>query len=46
MQLGRKIATGYAADPEADETAPAPEMSTEIPEPAEHVEHVEQPVRV
>lgn len=44
MQLGRKLAEGYALDPEAGEVE-QPVVDTaaeERPEP----EHVEQPVRV
>jgi hypothetical protein len=44
MQLGRKLAEGYALDPEADEAEQpvVDRVAEERPEP----EHVEQPVRV
>jgi hypothetical protein len=43
MQLGRKLAEGYAADPEADETTPP---VAEVPdEPRVEVETAVEPVR-
>jgi hypothetical protein len=43
MQLGRKLAEGYAADPEADENAP---QVADVPaEPRVEVEAPGEPVR-
>ena len=44
MQLGRKIAEGYAADPEADELEQP--VAERAPEPRVEVEQSEQPARV
>ena len=47
MQLGRKLAEGYAADPEVDETAAPPRaVETIAVEPRVEVETIAEPVRV
>jgi hypothetical protein len=44
MQLGRKIAEGYAADPEVEEIAP-PVVENTAAEPRVEVETATEPVR-
>ena len=44
MQLGRKLAEGYAADPESDEIAP-PVAEAPAAEPRVEVETAAEPVR-
>ncbi len=44
MQLGRKLAEGYAADPEADESVSPPVVEASD-EPRVEVESVSEPVR-
>lgn len=44
MQLGRKLAEGYAADPEVEEIAP-PVVEDTAAEPRVEVETVTEPVR-
>lgn len=44
MQLGRKLAEGYAADPEAEEGAPSPTVEVPV-EPRVEVETPLEPVR-